>query len=86
MKKTVLVLCVLGVSASSAFAHDQKMMMMTMTPEQRQKMATTHEAMALCLKSERPLPECKDEMMKSCMDTMGKEGCHMEGKGKRYGK
>lgn len=45
--------------------------------EQRQKMAEHHEKMAMCLKSDRPFPECRDEMMKSCKETMGKEGCPM---------
>lgn len=95
MNKTLMVLVVLGISVGSAFADDtqkdasssKKMKMMTMTTEQRQKMATAHEAMAVCLKSERPMSDCHDEMMKGCKDVMGKDGCPMMGgKGMGYGK
>ena len=47
--------------------------------EQRQKMAGQHEKMAACLRSDRPLPECREEMMKGCKEAMGKEGCPMMG-------
>jgi hypothetical protein len=36
------------------------------TPEIRQKMADAHQKMADCLKSTKPISECKDEMMKNC--------------------
>jgi hypothetical protein len=51
-----------------------------MTPEQRAKMADAHQAMATCLRSDRPLAECHDEMRKSCQDTMGAV-CPMMGMG-----
>lgn len=51
----------------------------TPTAEQRQKMAEHHEKMATCLRSDRPLSECKQEMMKNCEETMGKGGCPMMG-------
>jgi len=47
------------------------------TPEVRQKMADVHQKMADCLRSDKPMSACKDEMMKSCHDSMGKEGCPM---------
>ena len=34
------------------------------TKEQREKMAEAHEKMAACLRSDRPIQECHDEMMK----------------------
>jgi hypothetical protein len=34
--------------------------------EDRAKMATMHEQMAACLKSDKKFSECHDEMMKSC--------------------
>jgi hypothetical protein len=49
------------------------------TTEQRQKMAGLHEKMATCLRSDRPMAECRQEMKKGCKDTMGKDGCHMMG-------
>jgi hypothetical protein len=50
-----------------------------LTAEQRAKMADAHEKMAACLRSNRPLGECHDEMMKSCQETMGTGGCGMMG-------
>jgi hypothetical protein len=47
--------------------------------EQRQKMAGLHEKMAVCLRSDRPLPECREEMMKGCKEGMGGESCPMMG-------
>jgi hypothetical protein len=49
------------------------------TTEQRQKMAAMHEHMAICLRSDKPMAECKKEMMKSCEDSMGKECPMMHG-------
>jgi hypothetical protein len=47
------------------------------TPETRQKMAEIHQNMAECLRSERPLAECRAEMGKSCQDMMAGAGCPM---------
>ena len=55
--------------------------------EQRQKMASLHDKMAACLRSEKPLADCRQEMWKSCKE-MGKEGgCPMMGEhhGKMHG-
>jgi hypothetical protein len=52
-----------------------------MTKEQREKMATIHEQIAACLRSEKPISECHKEAMKSCQDMVGKEGCSMMGGG-----
>ena len=52
---------------------------MQMTPEQRQNMAAAHDKMAACLRSEKPMTECRSEMMKSCKDMMGQGGCPMMG-------
>lgn len=49
----------------------------TITPEQRQNMASTHEKMAACLRSDKPMSECRTEMRKNCQDMMGKDGCPM---------
>lgn len=45
--------------------------------EQREKMAAEHEKMAACLRSSRPLRECRREMMKRCHEMMEKHGCPM---------
>lgn len=65
------------VCAPAAFAHEEK----ALTKEQRAKMADVHQKMAECLRSERPISECRAEMMKGCKDTMGAEGCPMMGHG-----
>jgi hypothetical protein len=44
------------------------------SPEMRQKMAEMHQMMSDCLKSDKPMSECKQEMMKNC--PMMKEGGH----------
>jgi hypothetical protein len=45
------------------------------TKEMREKMATMHERMAACLRSDKAVAACHEEMMKSCKDTMGETGC-----------
>ncbi len=83
MKKVMAVMMVLTtLSAGNILANDMKMdkrmkMMMDMTPEQRQSMATTHEKLATCLRSTRTMTECHDEMMTNCEAAMGKEACSM---------
>jgi hypothetical protein len=49
--------------------------------EMRAKMASVHEQMATCLRSDRPLVECRSEMMTGCQQLMGERGCHMMGMG-----
>lgn len=49
----------------------------TMSKEQREKMATVHEQMAACLRSDKSLADCHKEAMKSCQDAMGKDWCNM---------
>jgi type II secretory pathway component PulF len=49
----------------------------TMSKQQREKMATIHEQMAACLRSDKPAAECHKEAMKSCEEAMGKDGCSM---------
>jgi hypothetical protein len=51
------------------------------TAEQRQKMAEVHEKMAECLRSDRPIGECRREMARACNETLGADGCPMMGKG-----
>ena len=76
----------MAMSLSSAFGKStEKMKTMALTPEQRIKMATIHENMATCLRSDKTLDVCHEEKKKACMDTMGKDGCyHMMGKGKMH--
>ena len=50
-----------------------------MTKEERNKAADLHEKMASCLRSDRVLADCRQDMMKGCEDSMGKDGCPMGG-------
>jgi len=55
-------------------------MMKEPSPEMRKKMADAHQKMADCLKSDRPMSECKQEMMKECHQMMKDKGhCPMMG-------
>lgn len=45
--------------------------------EMREKMATLHEQMATCLRSDEAVDACHEEMMKACHATMGTDGCPM---------
>jgi hypothetical protein len=53
--------------------------------EIREKMATLHEQMAICLRSDKSVAECRTEMMKSCRETMGAQSCPMMGMGPGMG-
>lgn len=53
----------------------------TLTKEQREKMATIHEKIAACLRSDKPIADCHKEAMQSCHEMMGTEGCPMMGSG-----
>lgn len=68
-------------SAAPAFAADPEKPVAP-SAEQRQKMAEVHQKMADCLKSNRPMSECRDEMHQSCKGMMGEAGCPMMGMGK----
>ena len=46
--------------------------------EMRAKMATVHERMAACLRSDKPINDCRAQMMKSCQEMMGDQ-CPMMG-------
>jgi hypothetical protein len=66
----------LALGASAAFpAEPTSQTHPTMTKEQREKMATIHEQMAACLRSDKAIDECHKEAMKSCQDAMGKDAC-----------
>ena len=48
--------------------------------EMREKMASLHEQMAACLRSEKSLAECRTQMMQGCRD-LGSQTCPMMGMG-----
>ncbi|MGZ3787871.1 MAG: hypothetical protein ACXVLQ_05075 [Bacteriovorax sp.] len=86
MKMTMATMTILmALASTTVFGADKakapaKKKMVEMTQEQRQNMASAHEKMATCLRSDKPVEECRKEMMQSCQDTMGKDGCSMMGK------
>jgi hypothetical protein len=49
------------------------------SPELRARMAAAHQKMADCLKSSRPIAECRAEMRESCRGMMDEHGCSMMG-------
>jgi hypothetical protein len=71
--------------ATFAYAADQPAPSAPPAPskEMREKMATLHERMAACLRSDKPIAECHTEMRKNCQELMGKDGCPRMGMGKR---
>jgi hypothetical protein len=78
MKTTIATLMILAALAgTTVFGNEKSKKMMTMTTEQRQGMATAHDKMAACMRSDKEMSECHKEMKESCMDVMGKDGCWM---------
>jgi hypothetical protein len=61
--------------SSGALAADAPAAPSTPTKEMRERMATLHEQMAACLRSDKPVSECRTEMLKHCQAMMGNQGC-----------
>jgi hypothetical protein len=53
--------------------------------EMREKMATMHEQMAACLRSDKSMDECRTETMQKCQTMMGQQGCQNMGMGMGMG-
>ena len=49
--------------------------------EMREKLATVHERTAACLRSDKSYSQCRSEMMKSCREILGGQGCPSLGRG-----
>lgn len=73
-------------SAAAQTAQTQGTQASPPTTEQRASMAKAHEQFAACLRSDKPMDTCRDEMMKTCgqqtagCPMMGYQGQHMKGK------
>lgn len=78
MKFPLIFLLLTSTTLFAAPKHSNKMMPMDMTPEQRVNMATVHEHMATCLKSDKTMEACHSEMKTDCKSMMGDEGCYMK--------
>lgn len=61
--------------SSAAFAADAPAAPSAPTKEMRERMATLHEQMAACLRSDKPIAECRTQMWKHCQAMMGSRGC-----------
>jgi hypothetical protein len=70
----------LAISTGAAIAADAPQPAHTApSKEMREKMATMHDKMAACLRSEKAVDTCHAEMMKACKESMGEKGCPMMG-------
>lgn len=67
--------------AGLAVAADAPQAASAPSKEMRDKMAQMHEQMASCLRSEKSIGECRQEMMQSCQKMMDGKGCSMMGMG-----
>jgi hypothetical protein len=47
--------------------------------QMREQMASVHERMAACMRSDKSMAECRTEMMQNCQTMMGDNGCQMMG-------
>jgi hypothetical protein len=80
MKKNLSILALTLILVSpSIFAEMKTQGNVTLTAEQRLSMAGIHEKMALCLRSDKIVGDCRNEMQSSCSGVMGKEQCGMMG-------
>lgn len=71
---------------SAAFAANPPTTPSTPTKEMRERMATLHEQMAACLRSDKSISDCRAEMRQHCQAMMGSQGCtRMMGSGGMMG-
>ena len=90
MKIAITVMMILaGIVGTTALAAEKSKTQSKdaqVTAEQRKNMASAHESMASCLRSDKTMEGCRKDMMQSCGDMMGKSGCLMMGHtGKMHG-
>ena len=81
-KKSIpnLVASFLMIGTGAALAADQPSATMPApSKEMREKMASVHEQMASCLRSDKPVGDCRAQMMKQCGEMMGQKDCSMMG-------
>jgi hypothetical protein len=76
VKRVLWALAVSAMIVSVAAADDPAPAFMP-SKEMRAQMATIHEQMAACLRSDKAFADCRSDMMKSCHQLMGGQGCPM---------
>lgn len=75
----ISILLISGLNLQAQAKNDKKNSpMIEPTKEQRSNMASVHEKMATCLRSDKTATECRQEMRHSCQ-SMGDEACPMMG-------
>ena len=79
--RAMIAALVLLASSSALAAEPKKSAPAEPSPEVRQQMAAVHQKMADCLKSDRPMADCRAEMANSCKQMVGASGCPMMGSG-----
>lgn len=78
----VALFAMLIAGAAAAFAADEpKATPPAPSKEMREQMASAHEKMASCLRSDKPFADCRSEMQTNCKSMMGEQGCPMMGVG-----
>ena len=66
--------------AAAVFAADEpKATPPAPSQQMREQMASLHEKMATCLRSDKPFADCRSEMQTNCKSMMGEQGCPMMG-------
>lgn len=77
--KTLLLMTLALTSTLGISAFAQPRTHHPITQEHREKLAVIHEKMAACLRSAKPISDCRTEMHEHCMTMMGRESCPMMG-------
>jgi hypothetical protein len=86
-KKTILptlIAAAVLAGAATAAEHTSPSGMPEPSRETREKMATLHERMAACLRSDKSVSDCRHEMQQHCRTMMGAQNCPMMGMDKRH--
>jgi len=78
-RQAVAVLIVSTVATAALAANPPATTSTGPSKETREKMAVLHEQMAACLRSDKSISDCRDEMRKNCQTTVGAQGCPMMG-------
>lgn len=75
-----LLTALLVAASASAFAADAPAVSAPgPSAAMRARMATIHEQMAACLRSDKSFTECRSQMMQQCQTLLGAGGCSMMG-------
>ncbi|MEK6773515.1 MAG: hypothetical protein AABY64_06225 [Bdellovibrionota bacterium] len=83
-KQYILTISMVLVFSAGALAAEssqvQKESQAAPSTESREQMAKSHEKMALCLRSEASIQDCRQQMHEQCQNMKDKGGCFMMGK------